>query len=158
MSDSAEASETVDLFTLSERAVTEARLLADLLAGPVSVQASALIDEGYVVPAPEALAHAAMVFRSIAEWRDLIPAIQSSDGAETPRVNVISALGSAVRNVPDQLDLGWASLWTQHVETSAIVRASLRIFERLNSGERELLEAQMRDAIAARRDDDVWRR
>ena len=158
MSDSREASKPVDLFALSEQAVIEARFLADLLAGPVSHQAASLIDEGFVVPAPEALAHACGVFRSIAEWPGLTPAIQASEGDEKARLDVVCALGCAVRNARDQLDLEWASLWVQRIETAVVVRNSLEVFARANSGERALLEAQMRQAIEARRDDDVWRR
>lgn len=153
-----EASEPFDLFTLYESAVSEARFLADILSGPVSNQASSLIDEGFVVPAPEALAHAASVFRSIAEWPGLKPAIQALDGDESARLDVVCALGSAVRNARDQLDLDWASLWVQRIDTSAVIRDCVEIFARVNSGERGLLEAQMRQATDARRDDDIWRR
>ena len=151
----------LDLFTLSERAVEEAHFLADLLSGAVSKQATGLIDEGFVVPAPETLANAAAVFRSIAQWPGLVPAINARDGDEKPRLDVVCALGSAVQNAPEQLDLDWASLWVQRIERgeiSLVIQACVDIFARVNGGERQWLQAQMRKAMEDRRDYDMWRR
>lgn len=147
-----------DLFTLSEGAVSEARLLAEILSGPVSDQAARLIDEGFVVPAPEALAHAACVFRSIAGWPGLTPAIQTQEGDEKARLDVVCALGCAVRNAQEQMDLDWASLWVQRIETSVVIRDCMDVFARVNGGQRQWLEAQMRRSMNDRRDHDIWSR
>ena len=56
-----------DLFVLAQECASLSRQISELMLGPISDEAKRFIAQGFVIPAPEALAHAANVFGEVAK-------------------------------------------------------------------------------------------
>lgn len=95
-------------------------------------QASALAQEGFAVPAPEALEHAARIFESVQK----MPGGENLRHSVEPdeRVAIACALASAVEGFEREFDLDAFGAWWDFSETDLTVRQARAVLALVNAG------------------------
>jgi hypothetical protein len=164
-----------DLFALALASAQLATQLGALLKDGIENESNFLALQGFVVPSPDALDHAAGVFGAVGQMVAPTP-VRFEDASL--RLDQICALGTALSGIAREFDMSWSSLWDQSLRggmqsielgaTSAmgeiwamhfkrpsnlirVSEAALRVLHAFNQGLRvELLEKMTRALSEAR--------
>lgn len=112
-----------------------AQQAAQMIRGVMMPAAEALSMGGFVVPSPEALEHAAGVFKGV-------QAMAGGDNLRHPvlpaeRVAVICALASAVQGFEQEMDLDAFGAWWNWRETNEVVRDAAAVLALVNAARGE---------------------
>lgn len=137
----------MDLYELALAVKPSAAAFSARLRGDVSAEATRLIGEGFIVPAPAALAEAAGVFEAIEAMQGSRPAIKRED-SPSQRIDLICALASALDGATREIGLGWSNAWLRALgERRAVIRAAGEVLSAWNAGRQSELIAQMQAAV-----------
>ena len=147
-----------DLFLLAKACAHNAKEIQSLLMNGVSSEARNLLAEGFLVPAPQALAHAAGVFGAIGEMPGGGAALSEETSAQ--RLDLICAYASALQGMEREVDLQWSSHWSMYLESPIKAENDDAIAGLMewNAGRQSELLEQMRASVKEHRAEEIWNR
>jgi hypothetical protein len=131
---------------LGPRCAKAASEAAALIRGPMRSLAIHLSGEGFLVPAPEALEHAAQIFDSVHR----LPGGQSLRHCILPieRVSIACALASAVDSFEQEFDLDLFGGWQDWKERNATIAQARTVLSLMNAARREDVLAWTNEDLA----------
>ncbi len=148
----------MDLYELSREVKTCALALAAVLKGRATDEATQRIAEGFLVPAPGVLTHAAGVFAGVLELRGDAQSYQQLD-SEDQRIDLICALASALDGAEHNIDLSWSNHWSTALHQHRHLLAKARdVLGQWRAGQHELLRTSMKQAVDAHYGPEVYNR
>ncbi len=84
--------------------------VAQLIAGPIMAEAAELREQGFYVPAAEALMHASQVFQRYVNCKGADLDTHADDSDE--RAQLICMVVQHLSTMPDAIDLDWSNHWS----------------------------------------------
>lgn len=146
----------VDLFALSVKSALHALRIEQLLKVSIAQEAKRLLDDGFLVPAPQVLEHAARIFSTIFQKSGQGPAMGQDTTQQ--RLDLICAFGSALNDMEREVDLMWSGVWTNYrqEEGAAMCNAAINVLAQWNAGHRVTLLAQLEMDWKAAFEHEVW--
>ena len=147
-----------DLFVLAQECASLSRQISELMLGPISDEAKRFIAQGFVIPAPEALAHAANVFGEVAKMPGSHRAW--SDDSNEERLDLICAFASDLQGLKREFDLDWSEQWRLFEEGKAsdTLHNARLILGSWNAGKRMQLLEHMAANVVRHRAREGWER
>lgn len=129
---------------LAQQCSQESRRIGELLSGQCTDDARAMLLQGFVIPAPETLAHATQIFDAVAAK----PGGGWPLGSDTAvqRLDLICAFAGALDGMQQEIELDWSAAWSRYMaqaNVQRVVREASDVLQRWNRGERQSLLVQV---------------